>query len=182
MKRLFIALICLTYSLVSNAQVNIGLGAGTEWLRLEAGYSFTENIHGGVQIAPGYRLASIPAFYGGFMRYTFDENPLFGGSSSFRGYVGGSLGLISAGNVYDYIGYDYDSQIALGISGNGGLEILFGRQGKIGYYYELNIGQVPNFLNSALRSWENLYSDNDSRINPAAWWGMSTGFRVYFMN
>lgn len=166
----------------TEAQVTIGLGAGTEWLRLEAGYSITENTHVGVQISPGLELVGIPSFHTGFIRYTFNDNE-FGGSlltAAFRGYVGGSLGLIRSGrNLYA----SFTSQApryGIGISGNAGVEVLYGSSGKFGSYLELNLGQVPNYYNAAYNYYGNLINGSPENVRLAATWGFGAGIRFYF--
>lgn len=184
MKKLIIVLLVCFVGLKTNAQgINIGLGSGTEWLRLEAGYSLSENIHIGAQLAPGFQVVGIPAFYAGFFRYTFDDNE-FGGafiSAAFRGYVGASAGLIRSKETTYGLTASSEPRSAIGISGNAGVEILYGRTGKFGSFFELSLGQVPNYFNTINTGLDNLYG-NQEEVKLAAIWGFSAGIRFYFGN
>jgi hypothetical protein len=116
--------------------VHAAIGSGTEWVRLEVGYSVSEQIHTGVRLCPGFNSAGIPSYYAGYFRKTFQENDL-GWSfvkASYRGYLGASAGLIQVkGNsTYDLFTGNVSeskSRSAFGFSGDAGVEILYGNKG-----------------------------------------------------
>jgi hypothetical protein len=183
----FICLFGLS-TLSTKAQgINVGFGTGTEWVRLEAGYSISDQMHTGVRFVPGFNTVGIPSYYAGFFRYTFEENDFGGGflNAAFRGYVGGSAGLIrlKGSTVYDiYNGGSSTSEnrTAIGFSADAGGEILYGRSGKWGSFFELNIGQVPNYFNTLNNELNNALTGAETETKLAAIWGFAAGFRVYF--
>jgi hypothetical protein len=187
MKKIFIVLTLSLVSLTSNAQgINIGLGTGTEWFRLEAGYSIDDRLHIGAQLSPGFELVGIPAYYAGFFRYTFDDNefgPAFF-NASFRGYVGASAGLIRQKNeILDPFNInDSEPKSAIGISGNAGVEFLYGRSGRFGSFLELNVGQVPNYFQTLTSEITNAFNDEPENSKIASIWGIAAGIRFYFTN
>jgi hypothetical protein len=176
--------ISLTISVLTvNAQgVNVGFGTGTEWVRLELGYSMSDQMHTGVRFIPGFNTIGIPSYYAGFFRYTFEENDFGFGflNASFRGYVGASAGLIrtkgSASSVYG----NTEPRSTIGFSADAGGEILYGRSGKWGTFFELNLGQVPNYFNTLNSNLNNSLTGTNTEVKLASIWGISTGFRVYF--
>jgi hypothetical protein len=187
MKKVYLfCMMCFT-SLIINAQgLNVGFGTGTEWVRIEAGYSISEQMHAGVKFVPGFNAVGIPSYYAGYFRYTFEENDFGNGflNAAFRGYVGGSAGLIrmKGQTVYDFYNGTSTSEprSTIGFSADAGGEILYGRKGKWGSFFELNIGQVPNYFNTLNGSLNNALTGEDNEIKLAAFWGIAAGFRVYF--
>ena len=189
MKKVYFICLLSMYSFFGNSQqgINIGFGSGTEWIRFEAGYSISEQMHAGVRAVPGFSFLSIPAYYAGFFRYTFDDNDFGGGNinAAWRGYVGGSAGVIrKSGNSFlDVLNeQQHDDQYALGISADAGFEILWGRRGKFGQFFELNVGQVPNLFNELSGSISNIFDETPKEPKIAAFWGFAAGIRVYFGN
>lgn len=167
-------------SFLSQAQgLNGGFSSGTEFVRLELGYSFNESSHAGVRFVPGFNIIGIPSYYAGYFRKTFKENDFGSGSinAAFRGYVGGSLGLIrQKGN--NLLG-STDNRSGIGFSADIGGEILYGRSGKFGSFFELNLGQVPNYFNT-LSSSLGALSGNETKAKLASIWGINAGIRFYF--
>jgi hypothetical protein len=189
MKKVYFISMLIMYSFFGNSQegINIGFGSGTEWIRFEAGYSISEQMHAGVRVVPGFSFLSIPAYYAGFFRYTFDDNDFGGGNinAAWRGYVGGSAGVIrKSGSSYLYVlGEEpHPDKYALGISADAGFEILWGRRGKLGQFFEVNVGQVPNLFNDLGEALNDLIEDNPKEPKIASFWGFATGIRVYFGN
>ena len=171
---------------LSKAQgINFGFGSGTEIARLEIGYSISEDLHFGAQISPGISSFDLPGFYGGFFRKTFKEDDFGGGfwNASYRGYIGASLGLIRSKGGYDLLtGEKNLPKSTLGIAGTGGIEILYGKKGRFGSFFELNIGQVPNYMTTLGNKTTNLLSPEEEQkeVKLASLWGFNAGFRVYF--
>jgi hypothetical protein len=188
MKKVLFTVFLGASSLFVKAQgVNVGFGTGTEWVRLEAGYSISDQMHAGVRFVPGFSTVGIPSYYAGFFRYTFEENDFGGGflNAAFRGYVGGSAGLIrlKGSTVYDFYNggsSTSENRTAIGFSADAGGEILYGRSGKWGSFFELNIGQVPNYFNTITTQTTNLLTNQDEEVKLASIWGFSAGFRFYF--
>lgn len=186
MKKVYLIFtMCLTNIVIFSQGINIGFGSGTEWLRLEAGYSISEQMHVGARIAPGFNSVGIPSYYSGFFRYTFEENDFGNGyiNAAFRGYLGGSAGLIrQKQSIYDVLLNEYENEVrtAIGFSADAGGEILWGRNAKWGSFFELNIGQVPNFFNTFNNTVNNLIDEDTEETKIASFWGIATGIRVYF--
>jgi hypothetical protein len=176
--------ICLGVSaMVVKAQgLNVAFGTGTEWVRLELGYSISEQIHAGARFVPGFNTIGIPSYYAGFFRYTFEENDFGGGflNASFRGYLGASAGLIrTKGSAYSIYG-NTEPRSTIGFSADAGGEILYGRSGKWGTFFELNLGQVPNYFNTLGTQLNNVFGEQQEDVKLAAFWGFAAGFRIYF--
>ena len=189
MKKVYFISMLIMYSFFGNSQegINIGFGSGTEWIRFEAGYSISEQMHAGVRVVPGFSFLSIPAYYAGFFRYTFEDNDFGYGNinAAWRGYVGGSAGVIrKSGSSYSSLLDEEprDDKYALGISADAGFEILWGRRGKFGQFFELNVGQVPNLFNDLAETLDGLFDENYKEPKIASFWGFATGIRVYFGN
>ncbi|MFM7662338.1 MAG: hypothetical protein ACKO6A_06715, partial [Bacteroidota bacterium] len=69
MKRVYLTFImCLTNWFIFSQGLNIGFGTGTEWVRIEAGYSVSEQMHVGAKFVPGFNAVGIPSYYAGFFR------------------------------------------------------------------------------------------------------------------
>jgi hypothetical protein len=161
--------------------VHFGFGSGTQWLKLEGGYSLSENLHLGAYYAPGFTVLSeggVPSSYGLYGRYNFDDNEFGGGFlvASFRGYLGADVGLIHAKGYQayneNYKLVNVESQTTVGFSAFGGGEILYGSKGKFGSFFELHIGRVSNVFNSLLSMY-----DTDVRLTSL--WGLNVGLRMY---
>lgn len=188
MKKFLLLLSFTIFYVQSNAQgINASLGTGTEWVRLELGYSLNEQIHAGVRLCPGFNSIGIPSYYSGYIRKTFSENDLGWTMfrASYRGYIGGSLGLISTKgkSTYDVIlgtTNTSKSRSALGFSGDAGVEILYGERGKFGSFFELNVGQVPNYFNRLDETISNITNNTNKDPKLAAFWGFALGVRIYF--
>jgi hypothetical protein len=189
MKTVLLVLLFLNVSLISFTQgINIGFGTGTEWVRVEAGYSITDNLHAGARFVPGFNSIGIPSYYAVFGRKNFNESDFGGGffNASVRGYLGASVGLIRLkGQVlYDYYtgnSSNSENRTGIGFSLDAGGEILYGRSGKFGGFFELNLGQVPNYFNTLNSSLSNALSDQpEEEVKLASVWGLATGFRFYF--
>jgi hypothetical protein len=188
MKKVLLTIFLGASSFLMKAQgINVGFGTGTEWVRLELGYSISDQMHAGARFVPGFNTVGIPSYYAGFFRYTFEENDFGGGflNAAFRGYVGGSAGLIrlKGSTVYDiYNGGSSTSEnrTAIGFSADAGGEILYGRSGKWGSFFELNIGQVPNYFNTLNNELNNTLTGAENETKLASIWGIAAGFRVYF--
>ena len=156
-----------------------GFGTGTEWVRLELGYSLSDKAHAGIRFVPGFTTVGIPSYYAGFFRKTFKENDFGGGfiQAAFRGYVGGSIGLIRLkGNT---LLSGAENKSGIGFSGDIGGEILYGKSGKFGSFFELNLGQVPNYFNTLSSSYDYLLGE-ETNTKIASIWGFNAGIRLYF--
>jgi hypothetical protein len=178
MKNYFLIITLTIAGFVKAQGFNGGFGSGTEFVRLELGYSFSDAVHGGVRFVPGFTTVGIPSYYAGFFRKTFKENDFGGGyiNAAFRGYIGGSVGLIRLkGNT---LLNGSENKSGFGFSGDLGGEILYGRSGKFGSFFELNLGQVPNYFNTLTNSLDGLYG-NTTKTKLAAIWGFNAGIRVY---
>jgi hypothetical protein len=176
-KVLLIGFLSFTYLTFAQG-FNGGFGTGTEWVRLELGYSLNEKTHLGARFVPGFTSVSIPSYYAGYFRKTFNENDFGSGfiNAAFRGYVGASIGLIRLkGNT---ILGGSENRSGIGFSGDVGGEILYGRTGKFGSFFELNIGQVPNYFNTLGSSLGSLTGSN-SNVKLASVWGFNAGIRLY---
>ncbi len=182
MKKVYLfSLICLTNMFVHSQGLNVGFGTGTEWVRIEAGYSISEQMHAGARFVPGFNTIGIPSYYSGFFRYTFEENDFGNGflNASFRGYVGASAGLIRTKGTVSSIYGSTDPRSTIGFSADAGGEILYGRSGKWGSFFELNLGQVPNYFNTLSTQTANLFGE-EKEVKLASVWGIAAGFRFYF--
>jgi hypothetical protein len=186
MNKLFLLLFLMTFGLSAKAQgFHGGLGMGTQYLRLELGYSISENIHIGTQLHPMIRFANMPAFYAGYFRYTFEEvdYPIGRGMYGFsymRPYVGASLGLLK----YRYV--DYSSQAnppvnlsKMGFSGNIGIESSSDIDAVFASFIELNFGQIQNMFDTFE---SNFWSNGNNTTILTSYWGFSVGIRFYFGN
>lgn len=166
--------------------LNFGFGSGVEWVRLEAGYSLNDNLHLGARFVPGFSTIGIASYYAGTARYTFDDNDFGGGfiNAAVRGYVGGSIGLIrlKGGNVYDIYGNSSggETRSQIGFSADAGGEILYGNSGRFGTFFEINLGQVPNYFNTLNNITSNVLASEPEPVKLAAFWGFSAGLRMYF--
>lgn len=183
-KLLFIASFTLTFNSFSQG-LYFGFGSGVEGLRLEAGYSLNDNLHIGARFAPGFNLIGIPSYYAGAVRYTFEDNDFGPGflNASFRGYLGASLGLIrlKGDYIYDIYGnQSTESRSQIGLSADAGAEFLYGKRGRFGSFFELNLGQVPSYFNT-LNNIVTIYGQEAEPIKLAAFWGFSAGIRIYFV-
>jgi hypothetical protein len=178
---LFTIILFLSTIVVKAQGINIGFGSGTEWVRLELGYSISEQMHAGARFVPGFNTIGIPSYYAGFFRYTFDENDFGGGviNASVRGYLGGTAGLIRTKGTSFLLG-STEPKSAIGFSLDAGGEVLYGRSGKWGSFFELNIGQVPNYFNTLNGSLNNVLTGQDEDAKIASFWGIAAGFRFYF--
>ncbi len=168
--------------LVKAQGLNAGFGSGTEWVRLELGYSISEQIHAGARFVPGFNTIGIPSYYAGFFRYTFEEKDFGGGflNAAFRGYLGASAGLIRTKGSSSFLYGNTEPRSTIGFSGDAGGEILYGRSGKWGTFFELNLGQVPNYFNTLSTQLGNVFAEEQEEVKLASIWGIAAGIRVYF--
>jgi hypothetical protein len=194
-KKLFALLLVLSFASKTNfvkAQgLNFAFGSGTELFRLELGYSINDKIHAGVQYTPGLSFVNSPSFLAGWFRKSFEEKD--GGNSFFhfssRAYVGATIGILKLAGKTDYDMFTgtttkTDPINKIGFSGNAGAEFLYGKSKNLGYYFELNVGQVPNFFNSVFSTLEDDLNTGQTNVKKeqkiASFWGISTGIRYYF--
>jgi hypothetical protein len=187
-KKLFFVLLMFS-SLTSKGQgIHAGLGGGSEFIRLELGYSILENLHIGAQASPMSRAFDIPAYYAGYLRFNFEGleiNDNLGrnmiGFSMIRPYVGASFGTVR----YKYNEFfSSDKQIInisqIGFSGNIGIESSNGFDGVFASFVEISFGQIPNAFDDFFNKKE--LADNSSSISLTSFWGLNGGIRFYFGN
>jgi hypothetical protein len=172
----FLAIAGSTYS----QGVHFAFGTGTSLVRLEGGYSISEKLHVGGYFSPGFSFGNIPKSFGGYGRFSFEENDFGNGfiNASFRGYVGADIGImkLEGSTSYDLLTGNIvtnPAKTALGFSGMAGAEFLYGRTGKFGSFIELHLGKVPNYFNS-------LSSLTGSSVKISSPWGLNAGIRMYF--
>ena len=180
-------LLLCSLSTVFGKGINASLGSGTEMFRLELGYSINENLHTGIRLCPGFKSVGFPSYTAGFIRKTFKDRDLGYGffNASYRGYIGGSLGLINlkGNSTYDFMTgktTTSDSKSTIGFSADLGVEILYGSRKGFGTFIELNGGQVPNSINKLNEDLNSLISGQKQETKIASSWGIVAGIRLYF--
>lgn len=165
---LFVIMITMLTKTYAQEGINVSLGSGTTLVRGEIGYTFLKKINVGLYYGPSFMNIS-PRSYGVSGRYYGKTNEI--GSSFFqfssRGYLGANLGLISN-----------EETTELGYSGNLGVDLLYGKRGGFGTFFEVNIGNSPNYFNSMMSSFDLDNSDNSSE-KLGSLFGFMFGFRFY---
>ena len=163
--------------------------AGTQIIKLELGYSLSENLHVGGYFGPGFdnSVIPVPSSYGGYVRHTFKKNEIFNNqfmTLSMRPSIGASLGLIKT-NEYKTTNYStfpsnettIPAKTEFGYCGDAGIEFLYGTSGKFGSYFGIQAGKIPSYFKSISSA-----LDENTTKSSTTNFGFNIGFRFYFQN
>jgi len=170
--------------------VNFGVSSGTQFFKLEGGYSMSENIHVGAYYSPGFDFVyRLPMSTGAFARYTFELKNVIDNSwfnFGIRPFLGANLGVIHRKEGYDLINLNSEVQPAetnLGYAISGGVEMLYGREAKWGTFFEFSLGKTPNVFKTLTSiSTTALYGEDTTIEEPdgTGFFSANFGFRFYF--
>ena len=182
MKKLLFLILLASSGFANSQGLHFAFGTGTSFFKLEAGYSLSEELHVGAYYSPGFSIFDMPSSFGGYGRYSFEENDFGGGffDAAFRGYVGANLGMLKLAGSTQYDFWTGEtiitpSKSTLGFSALAGVEFLYGRKGKFGSFIELHAGKVPNYFNTL-----STITGGTTKISSP--WGLNAGIRLYFGN
>jgi len=188
-KLLFVVLTFLSLNSLKSQGLNGAFYAGTQIIKLELGYSLSENLHIGGYFGPGFEnsIIPIPSSYGGYVRHTFKKNEIISNelfTLSMRPSLGASLGLIHTNEYSSYIytitGGVYKitpAKTELGYCGDAGIEFLYGTSGKFGSYFGIQAGKIPSYFKSVISALNETTTDSKTTN-----FGFNVGFRFYFQN
>ena len=172
-KSVFFVLLFFSFLSLNAQGLHGGFSSGTQIFKVEAGYSFNENIHLGAYYGLGLDLSvyPLPSSYGAYGRYTFEKKDIFNNLSfdvSMRPYLSASIGNIQTNEILslesslttDGIYETTPAKNELGYLASAGIELLYGRNSSWGSFFEIGFGKSPNYFKAITNTLSNISNSN----------------------
>lgn len=186
--QLIVAIILVTTIKTRGQGLHGGVTSGSIGIvGFELGYSVSESIHAGISYHPKMDMngTGTAGYLGIYGRKSFTESEIFS-LWTMRPYLTATIGVITPPkdsyidltDIYNFGEVSTDYQKSIGGAIGGGIEILFGRSGKIATPLEIGLGKMPNAL-SSISSHDpyNSSSPNSNRFTSAIYF--KAGLRFY---